>query len=92
MASIKSAQAAQLLHCKSPQVESERRLRLIVLIAVGKKIGIYFMRVIKSCKLTVKAPAVGIDLKNEPRTLHIPKAIISCVASTIFPVAENKSI
>jgi hypothetical protein len=41
-------------------------------------------------ELTVKAPAVGIDLKNEPSTLQSPSATISCVASTIFPVAGNE--
>jgi hypothetical protein len=35
----------------------------------------------------VKAPHVGIDLKNDPKKFAKPKAIISCVASTIFPEA-----
>lgn len=35
----------------------------------------------------VKAPHVGIDLKNDPRKFANPRAIISCEASTIFPEA-----
>lgn len=35
----------------------------------------------------VKAPHVGIDLKNDPKKFAKPRAIISCDASTIFPVA-----
>lgn len=31
----------------------------------------------------------GYDLKKDPIKLHIPTAIISCVASTIFPCAKR---
>lgn len=40
----------------------------------------------------VNAPHVGIDLKKDPSTLHIPRAIISCVASTILPDAVEDEI
>lgn len=35
------------------------------------------------------APQVGIDWTNDPKILQIPKAIISCEASTTFPVAMD---
>lgn len=36
------------------------------------------------------APQVGMDWKNDPKMLQIPRAIISCEASTTFPVAFSK--
>lgn len=38
----------------------------------------------------VNEPVDGIDWTNEPNILHRPSANISCVASTVFPLAENK--
>jgi len=38
--------------------------------------------------LRVNAPHVGIDIMNDPAMLHMPKANISCVASTIPPLAK----
>lgn len=38
----------------------------------------------------VNAPHVGIDLKKAPKKLHSPSANISCVASSIFPVAKMR--
>lgn len=35
----------------------------------------------------VKEPVIGIEEKKEPTTLHIPKAINSCVASRGRPLA-----
>lgn len=35
----------------------------------------------------VKEPAVGMDRANDPKILQAPKAIISCVASKVFPFA-----
>jgi hypothetical protein len=37
----------------------------------------------------VKAPQLGIAWMNEPKMLHSPKVIISCVASTITPLANK---
>lgn len=39
----------------------------------------------------MNAPHVGMDLKKDPRMLASPRAIISCVASTIFPDAVEIS-
>lgn len=38
----------------------------------------------------VNAPLTGIDRKHEPNILHTPSVIISCVASTVDPVTEQK--
>lgn len=38
----------------------------------------------------VNDPVTGIERTNEPAILHRPKAIISWVASTAFPLAGNK--
>lgn len=40
----------------------------------------------------VNDPVTGIDWKNDPTILHKPSANISCVASTVFPLAEKNSI
>lgn len=40
----------------------------------------------------VKEPVTGMERTKEPIILPIPKAIISCVASTAFPLAERKLI
>lgn len=41
----------------------------------------------------VKEPVMGIEDTNEPKTLHTPRAISSCVASRGLPLAEiNKNI
>lgn len=37
------------------------------------------------------APQVGIDWTNDPNILQIPKAIISCEASTTFHGTKDKS-
>jgi len=44
--------------------------------------------------LRVNAPHVGIDMMNDPAMLHMPKASISCVASTMPPLAkaQNKTL
>lgn len=34
-------------------------------------------------------PVTGIDCKNEPNKLHIPNANISCVASSVRPLATK---
>lgn len=39
--------------------------------------------------LLEKDPATGIEWKNEPITLHSPRANISCVASRGIPRALN---
>jgi len=38
----------------------------------------------------VNEPVFGNDWNIEPRMLLNPRAIISCVASIVFPLAENK--
>lgn len=38
----------------------------------------------------VKEPAVGMDLTKEPTMLQAPSAIISWVASKVFPFAEKR--
>lgn len=38
----------------------------------------------------VNDPVVGIDRKNDPQIFDIPNAIISWVASTLFPFARMK--
>lgn len=40
--------------------------------------------------LRVKAPHVGIDLINDPTMLHMAKANISWVASTVPPLAKSE--
>lgn len=36
----------------------------------------------------VNDPVMGIELNSDPKMLDKPTAIISCVASTVFPLAK----
>lgn len=38
----------------------------------------------------VNEPVTGIELKKDPKILQIPNDSISCVASTLLPLAKKK--
>lgn len=39
----------------------------------------------------VNEPVIGMELKKELKMLDTPRAIISCVASTVLPLAETQA-